>query len=293
MSPALKNIPFSPFISLINTFSDFKIDYFYVSKEDNSLETNKKMFFDNIKTFIINRLEREKFLFIIEDFQYIDSDSLELLFFLFNSKELLKNRFMVILTSDYSIKYDSIYIKEILKLDIFYNIELENLTIDESIALINGILNVESKIDDKFYEKIFLYSNGNPLFIKRLLITLINNKVIEKGKDLKINFDKFYSFDFPNDIYELIINKVNTLDVNTKKFLQIASVFTPTTSFDLNILKEVFNTLYPIDYDSAIDNSIRIGFLERYADTLNFPHLKIKEVFYHSIDDKERFFFIK
>jgi len=293
MSPALKNIPFSPFISLINTFSDFKIDYFYVSKDDNSLETNKKMFFDNIKTFIINRLEREKFLFIIEDFQYIDSDSLELLFFLFNSKELLKNRFMVILTSDYSIKYDSIYIKEILKLDIFYNIELENLTIDESIALINGILNVESKIDDKFYEKIFLYSNGNPLFIKRLLITLIDNKVIEKGKDLKINFDKFYSFDFPNDIYELIINKVNTLDVNTKKFLQIASVFTPTTSFDLNILKEVFNTLYPIDYDSAIDNSIRIGFLERYADTLNFPHLKIKEVFYHSIDDKERFFFHK
>ncbi len=292
MAVALKNIPFAPFISLVNSFSDFrKFNYNFSIKDINELETNKKIFFENIKSVVKNILEKDRLMIILEDFQYIDSDSLEVLLFLLNSTDIIDKKLMIILTSDYNVNYDSVYFRELLKLSFFYTIELSSLDMNETISLINGILNIDYNISDKFYEKIFFYSNGNPLFIKSLIRNLIDYGVIYRDdEEIKIKFDRFYNFDFSDDIYQLIVNKIDFLDEKTKKILEIASVITPETIFDFNILKKVAKVLsYDFEFLPALKEAIKDGLIEQQDNVyFNFTHIKIKEVFYNSLDEQYR-----
>ncbi len=243
LDPNLETI--SPFIGML-----LSIDFGEESVASLDPEKKKKRTFEAVKNLIVAESRKNPTLVEIEDFQWADETSVELLNFILKSTSDDSILFCLDYRSDFDFEIpteDSITIK------------LKKLSQTDTSFLASSLLNVAS-IPEDMKKLVLEKTEGNPLFIEELTRTLVDKKLIKSRDGEAIITKGFKKARIPASIMGVALGRIDSLPEVSKKTLRYASVvgrsFTPkllthTFGFDPRELGKILrglvqnNFLYP------------------------------------------------
>ena len=168
--------------------------------------------------------------------------------------------------------------------DITYNsITLDRLNQNEIASMINSILSIKD-VPDKFVNKLYSESEGNPFFVEEVLRSLMDEGIIlrhghiwDAGVDLS-------TVRIPNTIKDVITHRIARLGETEKKILRYAAVAGDHYTFD--ILREVTKLDDELLLDS-IDSLMEADIIQEVPDSeeeeYRFDHKLIRSVIYDSM----------
>lgn len=190
----------------------------------------KKRMFNTIKEMIDAESKKAPLLLRIEDLQWADPTSVEVLDYLIKELRQVSILFLLEYRSDYAFPY--------LNLENCEHIFLKNFTKEESKKLIKAILEeegIEPGISDLIFEK----SAGNPLFITEIVKLLLKKNGIRKTKDGYVPTERFKKLEIAGSISSVILDQIDRLNEFDKRILQYASVVG--RSFEPGLLSRILD----------------------------------------------------
>ncbi|HPW40519.1 MAG TPA: diguanylate cyclase [Bacillota bacterium] len=254
---------------------------------------SKEKFIQRLSSFIEEASKKFQCIFIIENFQWIDEDSLSLI------DELLKSRnsssAYIVLATDKEIYSKNIKLKEycskLKKMNLLNNtIVLRNFNFKETVEFIKLILSLD-KVPYEFAKTIYDKTKGSPDYIYDTIYMLFSNNSIY------VNDKGYWVLDNVN--YELLnvsyaedmdmLNSIYKLDSNYQDILKAVSIFDSAVSADI---AEGFvgvkgeRLVSQMNYLSYI--SIFIRKQNDWGVSYSFSSLKLKESIYKSIPKELR-----
>ena len=244
-------------IDMLRDIADVSEVVRHVEYEEMEKEQSIK-FYDTIFSFLDYNSKRKPIIIILEDLQWSDKSSLELLHYL--SRNIIKSRIMLIVTyRNEDVVFDE-KISEIIE-------EIQNLENSDLIRIKplskEDLGKILPNLNDETLEAIYEKSGGNPL----LAISISNN--IEEGKLI-----------MPESIRESIEMQIDALDDRTLYFLRFLS--TLGEKVDVNIVKE----FYP-DYPKYIEK-LKNKFLDLEDGEIIFIYSPYRDVIYQGISKDMR-----
>jgi len=194
---------------------------------DNSLKMQK--FYDIVLELLVF-ISRESFLsIVIEDYHWSDNSSSELLNYICRNTK--KERIMFLIP--YRPISDKAGIKEI---EASVKHKLKELSEEETGELIENLLDVEN-IDKEMKNLIMKKSQGNPFYVEELVKSFIEQNYIAKEKGGWSLNRKAEEIALPNSVEEVILSRIDRLDLKEREILQSASVLG--REFDMNLLSSL------------------------------------------------------
>lgn len=162
------------------------------------------------------RLSQERLLILcIEDLHWMDKSSEEFLGYLIDWIAGSRILLLLLYRPEYSHQWGS---------KTFYNrIGLDQLTTKSSAELVQAVLG-QGKIVPELRELILGRAAGNPLFMEELTYTLLENGSIEKQDDRFVLSRKLSDIQVPDTIQGIIAARMDRLEENLKRTMQVASV---------------------------------------------------------------------
>lgn len=230
---------------------------------------------------------------IIEDMQWIDSSSLDLL-----SHVLMQNTnspIMVIMSVQNFISQDK---KNSLLTKFFRQMEREIHFVEKYILPFSGkevqsvlkkIFMIEdSKILEELGQFLFKESEGNPFYLKELIIKVLNEKILYytvTGWKIKKNI----SINTPEKIKDIIKEKVEGIDPELKSFLMQLSVLGMEFTFEYIKKLTEMNEGHIID---LIESALNSAFIEEKKDSeeeaYTFSSLQCQKVLYNELSNTRK-----
>jgi len=270
------------------------------------------------------RLAENKTLVIfIDDLQWADASSLNLIFAL--SKSIRANPFRILIIGTYrpdeikigrkkTTEHGDIvtvrhpfadklnelrnYTKKENHVSENYNwlieIELHEFPFDEVIFLINNSF-PNNKFDDNFYCTIFNLTNGQALFLIEILELLSRNNNIIKNKHGQYEIQNLDFQELPVSVNAVINEKIERLDEHLKKILSYASIsgekfiiqefekVLKIDEFELLDYLEILNKKYDLLTE---EESVTVNDL--FLDLYSFSQTLVHRVIYDSMDNSRR-----
>jgi len=177
------------------------------------------------------------------------------------------------------------------------SVNIRNLGAEHTAEMIKSILMTET-IEDKLFQKVYIASEGNPLFIKESINFLIESKTLNwHENNWKVDEEKI-NFLLPNSINELLIDRIKLMDDMTKDFLTKASIF-PDNFYSsyLSFLIENDGKQEQVSFseeknsfliEQAIKNKIFCKGKRGKEEIYCFTNHIMKEIFYNSIPKEKR-----
>ncbi|MGE5631290.1 MAG: AAA family ATPase, partial [Caulobacteraceae bacterium] len=255
-------------------------------------EDGKAKFIYKIGSFISEASQKVHMVFIIDNFQWIDEDSLELIDVILKSQNNSKTYVIFAIDrevynkskeiEDYSEK-----LKEICSLD---TIILKNYNLDETAEHIRLILGMD-KPPYEFARKIYEKTNGSPEYTYDTIYMLYSNGNIYVGDDGRWVFDNV-DYDTINLTYNSEIDTLNNIyKLNTcyNDILKVISIFNiPITSDIIENFVEVKGEelVSLLNYLSYIDILVREH--NEWGVSYSFFSLNLKSSVYESIPVEAR-----
>ena len=169
-------------------------------------------------------------------------------------------------------------------------IALANLNEDESQTLIKKIINTD-EIPDVIRQTVLEKSEGNPYFIEELMRMLINEGVLMKRNERWIIDTKIDPKKIPDSIQGLLTARIDRLPLSAKITLRVASIIGRT--FPEQILDDVLEQIAPdITLMKQLNTLESIGMVKvaqvRPELTYQFQHILLHDAAYDSIFDPDR-----
>jgi serine phosphatase RsbU (regulator of sigma subunit) len=169
-------------------------------------------------------------------------------------------------------------------------IHLENLNMDESLALVSNLLNA-SQIPPGFIDLIFKQTEGNPFFILETMQMLIRQKVIRRLENNWVIPREMEALKVPDTIEHLLFAQIDDLPVKARHILIIASILGRV--FEARLLSEVLlnclSDLQPLQELSYLESA---GFISLHAIKpflqYKFNHFLLYQAIYQSIFPADR-----
>jgi tetratricopeptide (TPR) repeat protein len=247
------------------------------SKTDFSVEvsaqTRKNQVYTAAKNAILGICSKTPTILFMEDIQYADSASIELLQFI--SKLATSKQLLVILTSDESFLKEnnafSDYFNNPQQIKIFRNIMLSGLSFQEATSLAAKISGINIQTDQ--IRTLYHDSDCNPLFL------------IESLKAFRTNPEIFLTSNRPS-LQEIIRIKADSLSSSQRKILNAASVFIkPFDATSLGILakQSTDETIKNLQEISKLTNWIR-----EERSVFSFINNSIRDVVYSELLEEEK-----
>ncbi len=218
---------------------------------------------------------------VIDDIQWLDSGSIEIINFLLPLLKKLKVLFCF--------SYRTGELKEIEKFlthifneyaDFVEELDLSNLSCNASTKLIKNLLGEE--IDEELIKYIFSRTSGNPFFIEELCRQIVGTNILG-GKE-KLDLE---SIALPGSIEAVVTARCDGLPKEAKYLLKIASIigrsFPKTLFEDIIKEKEVLNYLDELE---GADLLVRVT--QKNDIYYTFRHPIFQEVTYRSLLRSER-----
>ncbi|MCK5309901.1 MAG: tetratricopeptide repeat protein [Thermoplasmata archaeon] len=252
------------------------------------IQTEKDKLFDNILSSIVNNSSRKPIILFIDDLQWADVGTLQLLLFI--ARNITSNRVMLC-TAFRTEEVDSEgrplrFYEEFRQMskDISYNtMALDRLNQNEIGSMINSILSI-SDVPTKFVSKLYSESEGNPFFVEEVLRSLMDEGIIlrhghiwDAGVDLS-------TIRIPNTIKDVITHRIARLGEVEKKILRYAAVAGDNYTFD--VLREVTKIDDELLLDS-IDALMEADIIQEVPNSeeeeYHFDHKLIRSVIYDSM----------
>jgi tetratricopeptide (TPR) repeat protein len=259
-----------------------------------NLQQERTKLFESLSQLVITVSERDPLLLVLDDLQWADEGSLQLLHYL--ARNIQSSNVMIcgayrpeeIEGIKGQMHTLSKTIKRMRPEKLFYEINLNRFDENHTAFMVESMLN-KKDIPKDFTKKLFQESEGNPFFIEEVVKSLVNEGLIDITNytwETKFDLSKIH---IPGTIRDVIGRRIDRLDDATKGILRYASVIGNQFTFE---------TLYRIsgvDEEKLIDsvdalisaNMIHedsISKDERYK----FDHTQIREVIYNSMSRSRR-----
>lgn len=190
----------------------------------------KKRIFHVIKQILIKEMEHTPVLLRIEDLQWCDPTSIELITFLL---EDISDKPMMLL-----FEYRSDFAFPWLSHPNYKNITLKNFSAENVAVYAKQVLNVD-EMDDQIPTTIFEKSQGNPLFVQEIVKFLLKRGGIRRYKGKAIVSSRFKALEIAESISGVILAQIDRMSEAHRHLLQHASVIGK--SFSPNMLSRVLN----------------------------------------------------
>lgn len=265
------------------------------SKEFQDILNSMK--YDDVKRELVNQLFifikgiciNQEIVFVVEDIQYSDSESVDVLRELLTL--LIDAKAAFIFTSAYEIEK-----LKVINTNKLQSIKLKRLSkagVDSQICLLLGCKNIDNSLADEVYR----FTNGNPLYVKEFInVVKREGKCVIEGATAYLKLQEAISL--PSSIESIILSNLSELDETSTRFLQAASVVGK--EFSLSWVKDILDTdmdeievlKLPVQLNIVSLKSVRTssGIVDSiYA----FERDTVREVIYDSILNKNKKHFHK
>jgi len=253
-------------------------------------EALEKLIYKNLRALLIKLSEIKPVVIVIEDLQWADISSIELLESLIGLSETHGIAFINVLRPNHP-NTSNRFIKAVKDRPNIYSVELElkPLSNATSEALIKNMINF-NLLNRPIVEEIVRRSGGNPFFIEELVQTLIDEGLIVKNKGQFVLYNKPETMVLPETIKDVLTARIDRLEDKTRELIKIAAVMG--IHFFYRILKVVAAPINDIDdrlaylkeIDLICEHQVR-GETEYF-----FKHALTQETVYQSIlPDKRKY----
>ncbi len=244
-----------------------------IESNDSELNTNMRrnyLFMENYVCDMFSIITKtQKIIFVIDDLQWADKNSLELL-----CKVIASNRYKIMFVASCRSENVSSVERFYLSLCPYRNVskfELERFSREETKKFIQLVMPEVESNSEIIYEE----SEGNPLFITEMMNSL------KQGMSEKNITDKMTI---------LINSRILNLSEESRKLLTVCSIFYE--AFDIEILSKVTG-IKSIKLIDLVEELLSKNILkeEKYSDNrymLIFTHQKIREYIYNSVSNSRR-----
>ncbi|MEF8942412.1 MAG: adenylate/guanylate cyclase domain-containing protein [Desulfohalobiaceae bacterium] len=245
-------------------------------------EALEKLIIKNIRELMIKISEMSPTIFVMEDLQWADASSIELLDALYKLAEKHRLIFINVFRPSYLEDWHDKIVSISNRLPVDHvQIELAPLDRINSIALINNMLHIEglpSSVKDTIMDR----TDGNPFFIEELVRYLIDEGVVVATRNGFQVTDRINSTVIPATIHDVLMSRIDRLEERTKELVKIASVI-GRCFFDC-IIKDVADSINDVDSRLAYLQKIQLIRDRRHMDELEyvFKHALAQEAAYAS-----------
>jgi class 3 adenylate cyclase len=191
----------------------------------------------------------------LEDMQWSDQSSIELLVALFR----LAHKHRIVFINVFRPKYadtgekliEAVRDEHAEKSTIITLNALDN---NQSIQLVNNLLKIEG-LPARIRQQIITRSEGNPFFIEEVVRSFIDEGAVELRKNRFAVTTKIDSVVIPETVNEVIMGRIDRLEEDTRNLLKIASVIGRTFFFRIlsEVAKSVGGLEERIDYLKGVE----------------------------------------
>ena len=246
-------------------------------------EALEKLILKNVRDLLIQSTELSPIVIVMEDLQWADTTSLELLESLFRVAQNHRVLFVNVFRPGYwqveGRKLEAF--PECLPGVDFTEIYIRPLNKQMGAVLIDNILKAKG-FGNRVKQKILDRSGGNPFFIEEIVRSLVDEGAIVRKNGGYEATDKINSVAIPTSINDVLMARIDRLESQTRDLIKVASVIG--RSFFDRILKEVADSIDDVDDRLAylkdvqfIRDRIRMEELEHL-----FKHALAQEAAYES-----------
>jgi class 3 adenylate cyclase/tetratricopeptide (TPR) repeat protein len=171
--------------------------------------------FEAIRNLLVSFSRNKPLVVAIEDLHWMDKTSEEFLTFFIDKLAHCRILLILLYRAEYTHQWGS--------KSYYSKIGLDQLTTESSAELISTILE-GSEVGSDLKQLIIKQAAGHPLFIEEFTHSLWENGLIERQEDRFILSRKFKDVQVPDSIQGIIASRMDRLEGNLKRTLQVASV---------------------------------------------------------------------
>ena len=235
--------------------------------------------FEALRDLFVRESQTKTLVLAIEDLHWIDKTSEEYLEYLIGWLANAKILLVLLYRPEYTHQWGS---------KSYYNrIGLDQLTFKSRTELVKAILE-GGQVVPELRELILGRASGNPLYMEEFTQTLLENGSIQRKENQYVLSSKASEIQIPDTIQGIISARMDRLEDNLKRIMQVASVIG--RDFAFRILQDI--TAVREDLKSYLLNLQGLEFIyeKRLFPELEyiFKHALIQEVAYNSLLQKRR-----
>ncbi len=253
-----------------------------------SLSDRREMMFNRITDIIMNLSKENPVLLFMDDLQWIDESSSQLLHHL--SRHISDDRVMILgAYRPEELKYKN----EELPLETTLNrMKEERLVTTINIprldyhSITKMIKNQTQREDfpESFIWTLYRESEGNPYYVVEILNSMVNEGVINPYSYTWNPEEELSNISIPSSIKDITERKIEKLDKNERKVLMYASLLG--TEFNFEILERIMN-MDVIELLDIIDSLVDQGIINEVPDSdeelYKFNHLQTRTTIYENM----------
>ncbi|MCP4687036.1 MAG: serine/threonine-protein kinase PknK, partial [Desulfobacterales bacterium] len=224
----------------------------------------------------------------LDDLQWIDNASLNLLKLLFSDKEL---RCLLLIGAYRDAEVTGSHpLNDLVKSR--ETVALGPLEVDDIRLMIAETLSTPKDAVDSLARLVENKTHGNPFFVKQFLQDLHMKGLLtfdprQKGKPgWRFDIDRIHQADITDNVVKLMTRRVNLLSRRERRFLKIASCIG--VWFDLDVLSMLVGEGSGSRVFNELLTPINDGMLVKIEEKLKFAHDRVQEAVYNLLDEKER-----
>lgn len=273
-----KEIPLLGIMPVPSTSKDRKME---------DLEDEREKMFELFINFMKKSGKKKTTIYFLDNMQWMDESSAKLLIRALPRLETSKILFIMAYRLEDVPKGSSVedLISRAKMLEMSSTIKLARLKQPDVAEMIKEMLN-RTDIPKSFINNVYRDTDGNPLFVRELLNSLIQEGIIDPSSYVSIDSIKIR---IPPSVKEVLLRRVSKLSPETKKVLNYAAVIG--IRFDFETLKNLteMNEEKLLD---AIDELLEAGIIEEDDSTDEevyvFSYIQIKEMIEESLSKSRR-----
>jgi signal transduction histidine kinase/tetratricopeptide (TPR) repeat protein len=180
--------------------------------------------FDTVKNFVFELSEIKPIVLIIRSAEFITTEDIDFVNFI--SRDIMNRRILIVVSVN--------DLRKISNLRRTVQINIEPLDYSQTKQYISRL--VRQFPPDPFVQQVWCRSNGNPDFIEKILIDLVDRGLIWRNNEYHFNYD-FKNYTLPDELVHSVYERLSHLtEENYRLFQKIAVIETPLSK---ELLKEV------------------------------------------------------
>lgn len=258
-------------IPLILDLLSVKTDYDILKNLD--AEQKRQGIVEGLKAIMLRGSQIRPIVIVIEDLHWIDKTSEDFLNYLAGS--IGNQRIMLLFTCRPG------FVHSFVDKPYYTQIALTSLSTRECRVLVESILQGENVPED-LMKLILERTGGNALFVEEVIKSLLDRGIIVKSESGYSTNKNVSQIEVPSTIQDIIMARIDRLEENRKRTLQVGSVIG--TEFSFELLQNVSTDKELREHLLSLRNSELIYERGFFPDTdYAFKHALIHEVAYNSL----------
>ena len=243
----------------------------------------RKVIFDAVSSFVASYARRSHLVLILEDIQWSDDASLDLIEYMIQSVSKAPLFALLLSRPPDSATDDSPSVASRLAIGPYSEIQLEHLNAGQSSEMIQSLLSTTS-VPPGLVDSIVDATQGNPFFIEEIISSLIEDGTLEAANGSWRLANKESELHVPETVQGVLAARIDRLEPELKNVLQHAAIIGRT------FWQELLSSLMQQSVDSHLTRLSDQEFVQRRGrDTVVqdwewiFRHVLVQDVAYDSV----------